>query len=149
MDHSERASQLFMSGYSCSQAIVIAFSDVTGLSEEFSAKVASSFGGGIGRLREVCGAVSGMLIVAGLLYGYSDCNDPVAKKEHYARVQELAGSFKDVTGSIICREILKNPPTDPNPTPRTASFYKERPCVYMVATAAKVLDAYIQKHQQK
>ena len=121
-DHSIRAGELFLAGYNCSQSVVVAFCDLTGLSEEFSAKLSSSFGGGMGRMREVCGAVSGMLTVAGLLYGYG-APDDAAKKAHYTLVQALAGQFRDEHGSIICREILKNPPSDPNPTPRSAEFY--------------------------
>ena len=105
------------------------------------------FGGGMGRMREVCGAVSGMLMVAGLLYGYDDPGEnDVNKKAHYRLVQTLAGQFREEIGSIICREILSNPPSDPNPTPRTAEFYKTRPCVRMVMTAAGILDDYIAEH---
>ena len=94
-------------------------------------------------MREVCGAVSGMLMVAGLLYGYVGPEKGEVKKEHYARVQELAGRFREETGSIICREILKNPPSDPNPSPRTEEYYKQRPCVRMVTLAVRVLEQYI------
>ena len=146
MDHSMHAAELFMKGYNCAQAITVAFSDVTGLSEDFSAKMISSFGGGMGRLREVCGAVSGMLAVAGILYGYNDPEDDKAKMNHYALVQELAAKFREQASSIVCREILKNPPSDPNPTPRTAAFYKERPCVRLVILAAQILDSYIAQH---
>ena len=147
MDHSTLAAELFLSGCNCAQAVVVAFSDVTGLERDFAAKFSSSFGGGMGRMREVCGAVSGMLMVAGLLYGYTDpgegdCN----KKAHYALVQELASKFREEVGSIVCREILKNPPSDPNPTPRTAEFYAQRPCARMVMLAAKILDDYIAEH---
>ena len=147
MDHSIKAAELFLSGSNCSQAILVAFCDVTGLEEGFAAKLSSSFGGGMGRMREVCGAVSGMLMVAGLLYGYDDpgekdCN----KKAHYALVQELSGKFREEVGSIVCREILKNPPSDPNPSPRTAEYYAKRPCVRMVITAARILDDYIAAH---
>lgn len=146
MNHRDTAAQAFMDGYNCSQAIAVAFSDMTGLTPEFSARMASSFGGGMGRMREVCGTVSGMLMVAGLLYGYSTPGDDVSKREHYQRVQELAGKFREREGSIICREILKNPPSDPNPTPRTADFYKKRPCVRLVMLAADILDDYIAEH---
>ena len=122
MDHSMKAAELFLSGSNCAQAIVVAFCDVTGLEPEFAAKMASSFGGGMGRMREVCGAVSGMLMVVGLLYGYDTPGDDVRKKEQYALVQNLAGKFREETGSIVCREILKNPPSDPNPSPRTAEY---------------------------
>ena len=147
MDHGIKAAELFLSGSNCAQAVVVAFCDVTGLTPEFSAKMASSFGGGMGRLREVCGAVSGMLMVAGLLYGYEDPGeDDVRKKAHYQLVQELAGKFREQAGSIVCREILKNPPSDPNPTPRTEEFYKKRPCARMVILAAEILDDYIAQH---
>ena len=147
MDHSYRAAELFLNGSNCAQAIVVAFSDVTGVDEKIVAKLSSSFGGGMGRLREVCGAVSGMLMVAGLLYGYDDPGEgDCHKKEHYQRVQQLAGKFREEVGSIVCREILKNPPSDPNPSPRTAAYYKTRPCARMVMTAARILDEYIAEH---
>lgn len=142
MDHSTYAAELFVNGYNCAQAVAVAFSDVTGLDERTSAKLVSSFGGGMGRMREVCGAVSGMLFVAGTLYGY-DTPDDTAKKTHYARVQTLAGKFREQCGSIVCRELLQNPPSDPNPTPRTEEFYKVRPCARFVMLAAQILDEYI------
>ena len=126
---------------------MVAYCGLPGLEPDFAARMSSSFGGGMGRLREVCGAVSGMLMVAGLLYGYDDPGEKdVNKKAHYQLVQELAGAFREEIGSIVCREILKNPPSDPNPTPRTEEFYKTRPCARMVITAAKILDAYIDAH---
>ena len=149
MDHAEYASQLFYEGYNCAQAVTVAFCDVTGLEESFAAKMASSFGGGMGRMREVCGAVSGILMVAGLLYGYDTKDGPDAKKEHYQLVQTLAGQFREQVGSIVCREILKNPSTDPTPSPRTEEYYATRPCCRMVYTAAKILDDYIREHPLK
>ena len=145
MDHSIQAAELFVNGYNCAQAVAVAYSDVTGLTPELSAKLASSFGGGMGRMREVCGAVSGMLMVAGVLYGY-DKPLPDGPKEHYSLVQELAGKFREQAGSIVCREILKNPPSDPTPTPRTEEFYKVRPCSRLVVLACNILDAYIAEH---
>ena len=147
MEHAYKAAELFLSGSNCAQAITVAFCDVTGLEPSFAAKMASSFGGGMGRMREVCGAVSGMLMVAGLLYGYDAPGEKdVHKKAHYQLVQTLAGQFREEVGSIVCREILKNPPSDPNPTPRTAEYYKTRPCARMVMTAARILDEYIAAH---
>ena len=146
MDHIERAVELFVEGYSCSQAVAMAFCDVTGLDEKTTARMASSFGGGMGRMREVCGAVSGMLLVAGLLYGYEEAADTAGKRELYAQVQNMAGQFRTEMGSIICRDLLKNPPSDPNPTPRTAKFYQERPCARMVAAAAGIMEDYIKEH---
>ena len=143
MDHSTHAVELFEKGYSCAQAVMVAFCDVTGLEEKYAARMISSFGGGIGRMREVCGAVSGMLAVAGILYGYDDPKDDAAKKAHYVLVQDLAGKFREEMGSIVCREIMKNPPSDPSPTPRTEEFYKLRPCAKCVYLAAEILDAYM------
>ena len=146
MTRAEYAAKLFYDGYNCAQALTVAFRDVTGLEESFSAKMASSFGGGMGRMREVCGAVSGMLMVAGIVYGYDAATDDESKKAHYQLVQDLAGQFREQVGSIICREILKNPPSDPTPSARTEEYYATRPCCRMVYTAAKILDEYLQEH---
>ena len=108
--------------------------------------MASAFGGGMGRMREVCGAVSGMLMVLSQLYGYDTPGDDVSKRKLYTQVQELAGKFREANGSIICREILKNPPSDPNPTPRTAEFYAKRPCAKMVMTAARLMEEFMEEH---
>ena len=146
MERAERAAALFLEGYNCAQAVVVAYSDLTGMDEAFSAKLASSFGGGMGRLREVCGAVSGMFMVAGILYGYDNCDDDEKKMAHYTLIQELAAKFREKTGSIICREILKNPPSDPAPSPRTEEYYAQRPCARMVYEATQILEDYIKEH---
>ena len=147
MNHEFLAADLFLNGHNCAQAVLVAFSDITGLDPKTAAKLSSSFGGGIGRLREVCGAVSGMVMVAGILYGYDNPGEnDTMKKAHYQLVQELCAKFQETTGSIVCREILKNPPSDPNPSPRTAEYYKTRPCSRMVMTAARILDEYIAEH---
>ena len=146
MNHGEKAFNLFKSGYNCAQAVAVSFCDLTGLTEKQAARMASSFGGGIGRMREVCGAVSGMFMVLGLLYGYDDPKDDAAKKVLYTDVQALAEEFKKDAGSIICRDILKNPPSDPNPSPRTAAYYAMRPCERMVFNAATLLDDFIAAH---
>ncbi len=146
MDHGLKAAELFLSGYNCAQAVAAAFADVTGLSEQQLARMASAFGGGMGRMREVCGAVSGMLLVLSMLYGYDEPGDDVSKKRLYGEVQALAGKFREEHGSIICREILKNPPSDPNPTPRTAEFYAKRPCARMVLTAGRLLEEFMEEH---
>ena len=145
-NHSVLAAELFLKGYNCAQAVAVAFCDVTGLDETLSARLSSSFGGGLGRLREVCGAVSGMAMVAGALYGYEDPQDDAAKKAHYERIQQLAGQFRNRMGTIICRELLENPPSDPTPSPRTAEYYADRPCARFVMVAAEILDDYIQKN---
>ena len=146
MNHVERAVELFVEGYNCAQAVAAAFGDLTGLDEKTAARMASCFGGGMGRMREVCGAVSGMLMVAGVLYGYDDPKATKEKRELYSQVQAMAGQFREELGSIVCRDLLKNPPSDPNPTPRTEQFYKDRPCARMVATAARIMDAFIAAH---
>ena len=146
MDHVTFAADLFLEGYNCAQAVAVAFCDLTGMDKKEAAKLAAPFGGGMGRMREVCGAVSGMLMVAGLLYGYDGPEEGDIKKEHYTRVQYLAEQFRNEAGSIICREILKNPPEDPTPSPRTAEYYKQRPCARMVALAVRIMEQYINEH---
>ena len=146
MNHAQKAFDLFKSGYNCAQAVAVAFCDVTCLTEIQAARMASGFGGGMGRMREVCGAVSGMFMVLGILYGYEDPKDDATKKELYTQVQALAEDFKKDAGSIICREILKNPPSDPNPSPRTAQYYAMRPCERMVYNAARLMDDFMAAH---
>lgn len=146
MDHSYLAAELFLEGYNCAQAVAVAFTDVTGMDKKEAAKLAAPFGGGMGRMREVCGAVSGMLMVLGILYGYDNSDADDKKKELYQQVQQLAEQFREENGSIICREILKNPPSDPNPSPRTAEYYAKRPCAKMVMTAARLMDEFIAQH---
>ena len=145
MDRSERAGEFFLSGYNCAQSVTMAFADLIGMEEAAAARLASPFGGGMGRMREVCGAVSGMLIVYGILYGYDSGGDEI-KQAVYTQVQDLAGAFREEVGTIICREILDNPSTAPTPSPRTERFYKERPCARMVITAAAILEKFITEH---
>ena len=147
MTHEERALQYFQSGANCAQAVVLAFHEELGMDEKTAARLASSFGGGIGRLREVCGAVSGMMMVYGLLRGYDDLQNPEAKKAHYENVQALAARFREENGSIICRELLalhKDEQTEPTPTPRDAKFYHSRPCMGFVQSAARILSEALQ-----
>ena len=146
MTHAEKAFDLFKSGCNCAQAVAAAFCDLTGLPESQAARMASAFGGGMGRMREVCGAVSGMFMVLGILYGYDDPGDDASKKRLYTEVQALAERFRAEAGSIICREILKNPPSDPNPSPRTPEYYAMRPCERMVWIAARLMDEFIAEH---
>lgn len=145
MDHGDLARQMFYKGYNCSQAVVTAFHKELAMTEAEAARLSSSFGGGMGRMRETCGAVSGMLLVAGFLWGYDAPGDDKAKAEHYRLVQRLAGKFRERAGSIVCQELLGNPPSDPAPTPRTADFYKTRPCADFVALAGEILDQELEK----
>ena len=146
MDHSHKAAELFLHGYNCAQAVAVAYCDLLGMDKDYAAKLMSGFGGGMGGLREVCGAVRGMNLVLSCLYGYESPTDDEGKKQVYAQMRELAEKFQAENGSIICREILKNPPTDPNPSPRTAEYYAKRPCARMVMTAARLLDEFIEKN---
>ncbi len=143
--HSAAAKELFLKGYNCCQSVFAAFCDVTGIGFEDALKTASSFGGGMGRLREVCGAVSGMFLVVGTLYGYADPRDIGGKTEHYRLVQTLAARFTDRNGSLICRELLglEEKHNDPLPEKRTETYYKARPCAELVAHAAEIVDEYI------
>ncbi len=145
-NHAEKACRLFMEGRNCAQAVFAAFSDITGIDEELSLRLSSSFGGGMGRMREVCGAVSGMFMVAGVLYGYSSADDDAEKAEHYRRIQLLAEKFKEKYNTINCGELLKNLKVNTNPVPekRTEEYYKARPCIRFVEAAAELLDEYIE-----
>ena len=131
---------LFKQGYNCSQAVLLAFCDELNMDKETAARLASSFGGGIGRMREVCGAVSGMCMVAGLCKGYSDPKDMEGKKRHYSLIQKMANEFKEKNSSIICRELLglSAGADSPSPSPRTAQYYKKRPCAELVGIAAEI-----------
>lgn len=139
----KKAAELFEQGYNCAQAVSVAFCDLTGLTEKQAAMAASSFGGGLGRQREICGAVSGMALVLGMLEGYHDPQDNLGKKQQYALIQELCGKFKEETGSIVCRELLKNPSTDPTPQTRSPEYYALRPCTRMVYLAADILEQHL------
>ena len=147
----ERAKQLFGEGYNCAQAVLCAFADECGLDEETAYMLSSSFGGGLGRMREVCGAVSGMSMAAGLLYGYKKGDAPAMKGAHYKRIQELAAKFREENGSIICRELLEGVPhtgTSPEPEARTPAYYKKRPCAELVAQAAHIMEEYMKENEK-
>ncbi len=147
--YAKKAREAFEAGYNCSQAVVLAFADVMGMDEKTALRLSSSFGGGMGRMREVCGAVSGMLMVAGVLWGFDDPEGNSAKAAHYARVQKLAGEFRGECGSIICRELLGGVPSStPTPTERTPAFYKKRPCAELVALAAAILEQELREEEK-
>lgn len=149
VDHAALAEQYFLSGCNCSQAVVCAFMDLTGLDFDTSMKLGSSFGGGFGRLREVCGAFSGACIVAGLLFGYTDEKDKDQKLAHYAVIQDMAARFKKLHGSMICREMLAGVETTPGlvPEDRTPEYYKKRPCPKISASAAAILDEILAERE--
>jgi C_GCAxxG_C_C family probable redox protein len=150
MTRREKAMANFKNGYNCSQSIVLAFADQTDVDEETLLKMASSFGGGMGRLREVCGSVSGMFMITGLLYGYDGPETGTVKADHYARIQELAHRFEEKHGSIVCRELLGlNVRHDaPVPEARTEAYYKKRPCAEIIGDAAEILEQFINGKEQ-
>lgn len=150
MNTEQRARELFKSGYNCSQSVFAAYAERYGIDFETALKISSSFGGGMGRLREVCGAVSGMFMVLGLAKGYSD-NEYNSKKEHYKKVQYLAQEFEKTNGSIVCRELLglDKKKDEPTPSERTEEYYKKRPCEELVADACKILDKYLAEQDSK
>lgn len=144
---SEKAMENFLKGYNCSQSVVLAFSDLLDVDEKTLLKLASSFGGGMGRLREVCGSVSGMFIVLGLLYGYDGPETGEVKADHYARIQKLAKRFEEKYGSIVCRELLGLDIKHDSSVPekRTEEYYKKRPCKEIIGEAAQILDDYLKE----
>lgn len=144
---SKKARELFRQGYNCAQSVFCAFADDLNMDFETALKLSSSFGGGMGRLREVCGAVSAMFMIAGLKYGYTSCNDDNAKEKHYKLIQNLANEFEKQNGSIICRELLGLDVKYDIPTPekRTEQYYATRPCEDLIASAAEIISNYMAK----
>jgi len=140
-EREQKAGELFKAGYNCCQAVAMTFADVIGLPEDEIARLASGFGGGMGRMREVCGTVSAMTMVSGALIPANDVNDKSAKTKNYALVQEMAAEFKDMNGSIICRELLglSKPEGTPVPSDRTSEYYKKRPCGELCSIAAGIV----------
>lgn len=143
--HKEQAKAYFLEGYNCAQSVVLAYHEELGLTREAAAQMASSFGGGMGRLREVCGAFSGICLAVGIHEGYSDPKDQEGKKKQYALIQKLAKEFEAHNGSIVCRELLGlDHRTDaPVPEARTKEYYKKRPCAELVADAAGILEELV------
>lgn len=144
----EYAAELFLNGANCAQAVAGAFASELGMSEKEAFKLASGFGGGVGRLREICGAASGVVLVMNHLYGNDDISDKDAKDQHYARVQSVLREFEKINGSLICRVLLEldeKTPVKPESEQRTAGYYQQRPCVNLVKSAAKLLEEYIEK----
>ena len=145
MTRRELGENYFKQGFNCAQAVALAFSDKLDMSKETIAKLASPFGGGFGRMSEVCGAVSGMLVVLGFLEGNGlDSNDTL-KLELYKKVQALMKNFKEKNGAYVCRELLSLPEGNSEPTPekRTETYYKKRPCALLVGDACEILDEYL------
>lgn len=147
----ELARRYFAEGYSCAQSVLLAFCPETGLSKEQAAMLSAPFGGGMGRLREVCGAFSAALMVMGLLEGVAAPDDEQAKADQYAEVQRWAGVFEEQNGSIICRELLRDVPTTAGSTPqaRTAEYYAQRPCMAIVGRGAAMIETFLKERQSE
>ena len=145
MNRADKAEELFRSGYNCAQSVFAAFADAVGMTEPEAAKIASPFGAGFGKLREVCGAVSGMTLLAGYLGGYDDPADAEGKKALYRLEQKMCGEFEDRHGSIICRELLGLAKGEDigEPAVRTEEYYRSRPCVGACRTAAEIAEKYL------
>jgi C_GCAxxG_C_C family probable redox protein len=145
MSRADQAEALFREGYNCCQAVFGAFTDVTGMDKETAMKYASPFGAGFGKLREVCGAVSGMTMVVGAVRGYSEPTDREGKIAVYQVIQEMAAKFEEKHGTIVCRELLNLKPGEdlPEPAVRTEEYYQSRPCIGAVRTAAEILEEYL------
>ena len=146
MTRKEKAMAYFRQGYNCAQAVVLAFADLTDMDEATLSRMSCSFGGGMGRLREVCGTVTGMFLVTGLLRGYDGAETGEVKAAHSARIQALAKEFERQNGSIVCRELLalrQKHRDDPTPEARTEAYYAGRPCAELVGSAAEILENYL------
>ena len=148
----EKAVELFKEGYNCSQSVVAAFADIYGFTNEQALKMSASFGGGIGRMRQTCGAACGLFMLAGLETGCTEGKDREGKENNYKVVQALAEEFRKRNGSLICAELLglsKTAPTPATPEARTAEYYKKRPCVKMVEEAARIWCEYLSTNSDK
>lgn len=145
MTRKEKAMQSFLDGYNCSQCLILAFEDLITIDLKTALQIASPFGGGMGRLREVCGSVSGMFMVLGYILGYDEPDDYEGKKVLYEHIQELARRYEAANGSIICRDLLgltvKH--QDATPEKRTEEYYKSRPCTEKIGSAAEILEQYL------
>ena len=151
MTRSERAIEYFMQGANCAQAVTAAFVDLIGVDERTAFRMSAPFGGGLARQREVCGAVTGMCLVAGFLYGYDDLADDAEKKAHYQMIRSLCDEFRNANGGhIVCRDLLGikrgGSDTSPVPSPRTEEYYRIRPCARQVGVAAHILETYVNSH---
>ena len=146
-----KARRLFKEeGYNCCQAVVLAYNDVFGIDDDTAAALSSGFGGGMGRMREVCGSVSGMVMLAGLMAPAADPSVKVDRTRNYALVQEMADEFRAMNGSIVCKELLGLVPMgsgaaavakeSPEPSDRTPEYYKKRPCPKLAGISAHIVE---------
>ena len=145
-NHAERAARLFREGCNCAQSVFLAYMDMTGMDRDTAIRVSASFGGGMGRLREVCGGVSGAIMALGMICAPLDPTDQDAKAEHYRRVQEVARRFREKNSTLICRELLGNMAGSGHvPEVRTEEYYKKRPCERFVYDGAAALEEVLKE----
>lgn len=145
-----QAVSLFKEGYNCSQSVVTAYADLYGFTREQALRMSASFGGGIGRMRETCGAACGMFLLAGLQTGATDGADREGKAANYALVQQLAGRFREENGALRCADLLglsRQEPVVSTPEARTPQYYAKRPCAKMVESAARIWGEYLSRQQ--
>lgn len=147
----QRAVDNFMQGYGCCQSVVAAFADLYNLDDTMAKRIAAGFGGGVGRMRMMCGAVSGIVILAGLDRGQIDGADRKGKSMCYKVVQELLDEFKVQNGSVVCAELLglkghEKVQSSYVASPRTAEYYKTRPCAAKVESAARIFAEYLMNY---
>ena len=150
MNEKERAVELFKEGFNCSQAVFTAFAHRFDIDEDTAKKISAGLGGGVGRMREVCGAVSGAAMVIGSVCSATDGKDSDSKQKNYALVRVFADLFIKRHGSIVCRELLGldvKMEKSAQPEKRTAEYYKKRPCVELVECAAKILEDLIEENK--
>ena len=148
MTRREKALEIFKAEHNCSQTIVLTFSDMIDMDAVLLARMAQPLGGGVGRLRNICGAVSGMAMVLGALYGREPDPDQEGKKLVYSYVQECAAEFEKIYGTVICKDLLEivEVKKDPVPQKRDEEYYATRPCARIVEDAAEILERFIETH---
>jgi C_GCAxxG_C_C family probable redox protein len=147
-NRTQKAKEFFLAGYTCSQAVLMAFAEDVGLEESLAAKISCGFGGGMGGLRNVCGAVTGMFMVANMMYGFETPDNANHKTEHYAAIRELATAFTNEYDTLICKDLLASLPgkLSENPSLRDDEYYKVRPCALYVEKAVAILEEYMANH---
>ena len=152
MDEKQKAGELFLEGFNCAQAVFTAFSHRFGIDEDTAKRISAGLGGGVGRNREVCGAVSGAAMAIGSIKAATQGEDAKGKQENYELVREFCEKFKEIHGSIICRELLQiaaNKKESATPDDRTAEYYKNRPCLKIVEDAAEIVAQMIADNSSK
>lgn len=151
MTRAQKAKEYFLQGYNCAQSVAMAFDDLIGMDKDRIAKLTSGFGGGIGRMREVCGTVTGAAFVISALYGYNDPKATIEKQELYANIQQIGNEFAKENGSVVCRELLGlsiKGADSPTPEARTQQYYQKRPCADLVEYSAHLVEEFI-KNKEK